>query len=61
MEVGRARRESTQNGSFDFARVIEIAIDQCLSQIRRRFASACERSCCGVQLAHGDARQVADI
>jgi hypothetical protein len=61
MEVGGAGGESAQDRSFDFANMVEFAIDQGLAEICRGFAVVGWQSGGGIRLAHRDVRQVTGI
>ena len=61
MEVRGAGGESAQDGSFDFANMVEFAIDQGLAQICCGFAVVGWQTCGGIGLAHREVRQVAGV
>jgi len=61
MEIGSARRKSSQYWSFNLANVVELAIDQSLTEIGGRLAIVGRQTRIRVGLAHGDLRQVTHI
>lgn len=61
MEIGRARRKSSQYWSFNLANMVELAIDQRLAEIGGRLAIVGRQTRIRVGLAHGDLRQVTHI
>src|SRR5713101_3896660 len=61
MEVRRAPRETSQDGSLNLANMVEPAINQGLSEIACRLTVARRQARSCVLFAHGDLRQVAQI
>ena len=61
MEIGGARRKATQYRPFDLADMVEVAIDQSLTQVRCRLALIRRQACRWIELAHHNRRQIGDI
>ena len=61
VEVRGTGGEASQDGAFDFADMVEVAVDQSLAEVGGGFAVVGGSSAGCVDLADGDLRQIADV
>lgn len=61
MEIGCPPSHTAEDRPFDFADMVELAVDQRLPKVRRGLAVVCRQTRGRVRLAHRDLRQVAQV